>query len=294
LAVVAAGLFVGNVGTQNTSPTTKVTLDNFWEFAAFVVNSLVFLLIGLETDILGDGPSLIPIIVAVLAVLLSRAIVVYIFTWIHGRMMPKNRIPVPFRHVMYWGGLRGAISLALALTLTGATFGDDVAQELKLMTFGVVLFTLIVQGISIAPLIQSLGLSKKPEQMVQQQRRQALLHATRAGKGELDKLYAEGILPGDIWRAMAEVYDNEIDRRNQGLRDLLRNYPELEQEVVLQAREDVLRAERSAVADLNRRGLISEQVYHELIRETDSRTAALELIRSTWGMGNMKSKETGQ
>ncbi|NIP27246.1 MAG: sodium:proton antiporter, partial [Phycisphaerae bacterium] len=78
--------------------------------------------------------------------------------------IPKNRIPVPFRHVMYWGGLRGAISLALALTLTGATFGQDVAQELKLMTFGVVLFTLIVQGISIAPLIRHLGLSKKPEQ----------------------------------------------------------------------------------------------------------------------------------
>lgn len=293
LAVVAAGLFVGNVGTQNTSPTTKVTLDNFWEFVAFVVNSLVFLLIGLETDVLQDRPNLIPIIVAVIAVLLSRAIVVYALTWLHGRITPKNRIPLLFRHVMYWGGLRGAISLALALTLTGSTFGSaTVAQELKLMTFGVVLFTLIVQGISIAPLIRYLGLSKKPEQMVQQQRRQALLHATRAGKDELDKLHEEGILPGDVWQAMAEVYDDEIDRRNQSLRDLLRVYPELEQEIVLQAREDVLQAERSALADLNRRGLISEQVYHDLIQETDGRTAALELIRSTWGMGNMETKES--
>ncbi|NIP22734.1 MAG: hypothetical protein GWO38_02685, partial [Phycisphaerae bacterium] len=94
--------------------------------------------------------------------------------------------------------------------------------------------------ISIAPLIRHLGLSKKPEQMVQQQRRQALLHATRAGKNELDKLYDEGILPGDVWRAMAEVYNKEIDQRNQALRDLMRGYPELEQEIVLQAREDVL------------------------------------------------------
>jgi CPA1 family monovalent cation:H+ antiporter len=187
--------------------------------------------------------------------------------------------------------VRGALRLALALTLTGATFGAAVAQELKLMTVGVVLFTLIVQGITIAPLIRKLGLSKKPEQIVQQQRQQALLHATRAGKDELDKLYSEGILPGDVFRAMAEAYDDEIDRRNQDLRDLMRRYPELEQEIVLQAREDVLRAERSAVADLNRRGLISEQVHPDLIRETDSRAAALELIRSTWGMGNMETKK---
>jgi hypothetical protein len=72
----------------------------------------------------------------------------------------------------------------------------------------------------------------------------------------------------------------------------MRSYPELEQEIVLQAREDVLRAERSALADLNRRGLISEQVYHDLIQETDGRSAALELIRSTWGMGNMESKDS--
>lgn len=292
LAVVAAGLFVGNVGMQNTSPTTKVTLNNFWEFAAFVVNSLVFLLIGLETDIIGKRPSFIPIIVAVIAVLLSRGVVIYAFTWLHSRLSPKNRIPIPFRHVMYWGGLRGAISLALALTLTGDVFGDEVAQELKLMTFGVVLFTLIFQGISIAPLIRRLGLSHKPEQIVQQQRRQALLHATQAGKDELDKLHNEGILPGDVWRAMAEVYDEELSRRNEALRDLMRLYPELEQEIVLQAREDVLQAERSAIADLNRRGLISEQVYHDLIRETDSRAAALELIRSTWGMGNMETKDS--
>ena len=293
LAVVAAGLFVGNVGTQNTSPTTKVTLDNFWEFAAFVVNSLVFLLIGLETDILGERPNLIPIVVAVVAVLFSRAIIIYLFTWLHSKMSPKARIPIPFRHVMYWGGLRGAISLALALTLTAATIGDAaVAQELKLMTFGVVLFTLIVQGISIAPLIRRLGLSKKPDQIIQQQRRQALLHITRAGKEELDKLHTEGILPGDVWQAMAEVYSDEIKQRNKALRALMREYPELEQEIVLQAREDVLRAERSALTDLNRRGLISEAVYHDLIQETDGRAAALELVRSTWGMGNMESKES--
>ncbi|MCI0398968.1 MAG: Na+/H+ antiporter [Chloroflexi bacterium] len=286
LAVVAAGLFVGNIGSQNTSPTTKITLDNFWEFLAFVVNSLVFLLIGLETDLLAGRPSLPLILTAVVAVAFSRAVVVYALTGLHSLLDRKGRIPVPFRHVMFWGGLRGAISLALALTISDVVFEPTVAQEVRRMTFGVVLFTLIVQGTIISPLLNRLGLAGRPEQKLQQQRQQALLYAARAGKGELDRLHKEGILPADVWQAMAEVYTEEIRQRDRALRQLLREHPELEQEFVLQGREDVLRAERSAINDAARRGLISEEVYDALIEETDQRAIALELIRSTWGMGS--------
>ncbi|MAU01666.1 MAG: sodium:proton antiporter, partial [Anaerolineaceae bacterium] len=82
LAVVAAGLMVGNIGLQNTSPTTKLTLDNFWEFLSFVVNSLVFLLIGLEIELAQLQPNIIPIIVAVVAIILSRGLIIYTFGWV--------------------------------------------------------------------------------------------------------------------------------------------------------------------------------------------------------------------
>ncbi len=281
LAVVAAGVFVGNIGMRNTSPTTKITLINFWEFAAFVVNSMVFLLIGLRADLSQIQPNLSLIVVAVIAVLLARAVVVYGLTGILGLFIPNQRVPLTYRHVMYWGGLRGAISLALALSLTGATFGGEVATELQLMTFGVVLFTLLVQGTTIAPLLQRLGLTAVPEHRREQERQQALLYATRAGRRELDRLYKDGILSAEVYQAMSDVYSSELRYLNQELRDLLHDYPELQQAMIIQARRDLLQAERTAISDASRRGLISEDVYHTLTEEMDNRSAALDLIEAT-------------
>jgi len=293
LAVVAAGLMVGNIGTQNTSPTTRLTLDNFWEFSAFVVNSLVFLLIGLEIQISEMQPYLIPIIVAVGAVLLSRALIVYSLTSIHKRFTPAARhIPHPYRHVMYWGGLRGAISLALALTLTGNVFGSAISREMRVMTFGVVLFTLLVQGTTIEKLIQKLRLAEKPAQRTVQQRLQARIYAKRAGLQELDRLHEDDILFPEIWQAMSSIYEEEIRDAKQALGDHLLHYPELEQDMFLQAREDVLKAERAALSIAARQGFISDELLHELSKEADNRLAALELIKRVRNVSAEQSRNS--
>ena len=284
LAVVAAGLMVGNIGSQNTSPTTKLTLGNFWEFLAFAVNSLVFLLIGLEIEIGQLVPFIGPILVAVAAILVSRLLIVYTITGLYGRLRPLRAIPRPFQHVMYWGGLRGAISLALALTLDGSVFGSDIALELRVMTFGVVLFTLLVQGTSIERLIKRLRLAEQLPQRVDNQRLQARVFAKRSGKNELDRLRDNGWLFRDIWEAMSQVYDEELLTHKSHLRAHLSQYPELGQEMYLQAREDVLKAERSAIGEAARRGFIDEEVQTELILELNNRLAAIELLRENRGL----------
>ena len=291
LAVVAAGLMVGNIGLENTSPTTKLTLDNFWEFLSFVVNSLVFLLIGLEIELAQLRPNIIPIIVAVVAIILSRGLIIYTFGWLYGRLQPRNYIPLNFQHVMYWGGLRGAISLALALSIENAVFGSDVALELRVMTFGVVLFTLLFQGMTIERLIKRLRLSDKPPQRVELQRRQATLFAKWAGKHELDRLRENGILFRDIWDSMGQVYDEEILAKKDDLRAHLQEFPELEQEMYLQAREDALNAERSAIGEASRRGLIANEVHDELIIDLNNRVAALEIIKKNRGL-DVERQET--
>lgn len=282
LAVVAAGLMVGNIGMLNTSPTTRLTIENFWEFLAFVANSLVFLFIGLEIEITRLWPGVVPIIVAVLAVLFSRAIVIYGITALYSRFASlQQRIPIPYRHIMFWGGLRGAISLALALTLTGDVFGTEFARTMQVMTFGVVLFTLLVQGTTIEALIRRLGLSKKPAHLLEHQRRQAALFTKRAGLQEMNRLRDEGMLFRDIWEATSAVYDEEINRSKLDIRDHLEAHPELEQDLFLQARTDALRAERSAITNAMQRDLISETVHEELVDAADHRMAALELIKES-------------
>lgn len=279
LAVVAAGLVVGNVGMGNTSPTTRLTLDNFWEFLAFVANSLVFLLIGIKIQIAQLAQFAVPIAVAVAAVLGSRAISIYLITAAYNRLTPdQSDVPLRYRHVMFWGGLRGAISLALALTIGRNLFGATIATEMQVMTFGVVLFTILVQGTTIERLIERLGLVQRQPQAIESQRRQAIAYARRAGRRELDRLHSEGFLYRDMWQAMGAVYEEEIDAAKHQLRDHLEAYPELERAMYLRARADVLKAERSAVSDAAARGLISYEIYEELIHHTDRRLAALEMM----------------
>ena len=157
LAVVAAGLVNGNLGPQGMSPTTRIVLFNFWEYVAFLANSLVFLLIGLQVNM----PTLLanwqPVLWAIAAVLASRAAVTYGLGWINNRVTE----PIPWRwlHVLNWGGLRGAIALALALSLP-ATLGPD-RELVRVMAFGVVLFTLLVQSVTMKPLLRRLGIAAR-------------------------------------------------------------------------------------------------------------------------------------
>lgn len=291
LAVVAASLFVGNIGRINTSPSTRVTLDNFWEFLSFVVNSFVFLIIGLRIDIRLFQENIIPILLAVGAILVSRLVVVYGLGGLYGVVRPKHHIPFKYQHIMFWGGLRGAISLALALALEEKWLAEglnpDVSDTLLVMTFGVVLFTLLVQGLTISGLIRRLGLIKTDERRDTQYRHQAEIYAKRAGQEEMGKLREQGIISSELHAALNAVYDKEIAQARTHLQQHLVAYPELEQEMIVQARTDALRAERVAIADAGRRGLISAEMQEALLTEIDNRGAALNIIKASNGASDM-------
>ncbi len=154
LAVVAAGLVSGNVGPRGMSPLTQQRLLEFWEFAAFLANSFVFLVIGLVIDLQDVLNNLGPILLVLVAVLLARLVVIYGFSLLF------RSVTASMQHVLFWGGLRGAISLALALSLTPLKVGPDLPQ-LQTMAFGVVLFTMIVQGTTMETLMEKLRLIKQ-------------------------------------------------------------------------------------------------------------------------------------
>ncbi len=275
LAVVVAGLLCGNVGMAGAAPTTKIMIFNLWEYLAFLSNSMVFLLIGLNVDLTLLWNNLGAIVVAVLAVLASRAMVIYGLSGLMRAFGRGSHIPPNWRHVLFWGGLRGAISLALVLSLP-----VDLPKrgELQAMTFGVVLFTLLAQGTTIRYLLDRLGLTERSPHWVAREMRLGRLFATQAGLRRLEQMHREGLLPDEMWVGLRDGYRHDQKQVEQEMSNLFRDHAELEGEMLLQARRDALKAERGALWDALRRGLLSDQVYEELSTDIDYRLEALDLI----------------
>ena len=156
LATVAAGLLMGNLGVIGESEWRPLSSRGrefviaFWEFAAFIANSLVFLLIGVTVAGIPFGQlgsTALAIIIAL--VLVGRALSVYplclIFKW------SRWAIPTREQHILWWGGLRGALALALALALPPSLAWRN---EILTAAFGVVAFSVIVQGVTMPLLLR--------------------------------------------------------------------------------------------------------------------------------------------
>lgn len=159
IATVVAGLVIGNVAAKRgMSPRTLAALRVFWGYAAFVMNSVVFLLIGLEVrlgDMLRNSRT---IAIALVAIFAGRALSVYALVPLSNRF--SKRVPAAWQHVLVWGGLRGALSLALALSLADAF---PLRGEILNVTFGVVVFSILVQGLTIKPVMRALRISDAGE-----------------------------------------------------------------------------------------------------------------------------------
>lgn len=156
LSTMTAGIVVGNVEGP-ISRRGREAVDSFWRYAAFVVNSLIFLLIG--THLAGPLFSRFwaASLLAIVSVLVGRALAVY---GCSGIFYPtKWRIPISFQHILVWGGLRGALALALVLSLP-STLAER--PQITAAAFAVVAFSVIVQGITISPVMGKLGVLAKP------------------------------------------------------------------------------------------------------------------------------------
>ena len=166
MATVAAAVTLGGWGRTKISPSISHLLSEFWEFLAYIANALIFFLVGLRVD-LGELNATKGLLVWVIAaMLISRAVVIFGGV----PLLRKFAAPVSIRHqaVMYWGGLRGAIALAIALELPAVagqfspTANFEYADSFVALVTGAVLFTLLVPGLTIEQLMRRLGLDKPP------------------------------------------------------------------------------------------------------------------------------------
>ncbi|HEV8588546.1 MAG TPA: sodium:proton antiporter [Pyrinomonadaceae bacterium] len=149
LATLTTGLIIGNVGHLAISSTGRRAVVDFWEYAAFVANSLIFLLIGLRLANQNYRTALVSAIAAIIFVIVARALAVYPLSLLFARS--RRRITLWHQNILFWGGLRGALALALAL---GIPETMPNRQEIITVAFAVVAFSIIVQGLTIIPLLR--------------------------------------------------------------------------------------------------------------------------------------------
>ncbi len=271
LAVVAAGLVTGSIGEKGMSPTTRIVVFNFWEYVTFLVNSAVFLMIGLQIEVSALWESRALGLWAIFAVLVARAIGIYGLTFF-GRSIPSK-----WRHVLFWGGLRGAIALALALSLPTA-MGEH-RDTLTLMTFSVVLFTLLFQGISMEALLRRLGLITHSEAQIEYEQRHARAIASRSGYEHVERLHRIGLLSDHTWERIRPVILERVKALTSAVQEALQGAPELEAGELITARRESLRAQRNTLSTLRSDGVIGQETYEQLVAEVD---IALDTTSEQW------------
>ena len=263
LAVVAAGIVNGNAGPTGMSATTRVVVFNFWEYAAFLANSLVFLLIGLTTDVTIMIANWRAIVWAVFAAVVARAVSIYGFS------LFSREIPPKWKHVLFWGGLRGAIALALALSLPES--GPLIAERgrLQAMAFGLVLFSLLVQGASADWFVKRLKLVQRSNVQEEYERRHARFVAGRAAHDYIRRMSQQGIISEHTWQRLAPLLEKRTSALADAVKEVVISDPVVEAEELDTARRESLRAQRAALTGLLRDGVISEEVYSQLVGEVD-------------------------
>jgi monovalent cation:H+ antiporter, CPA1 family len=271
MAVVTAGLVIGNVGMRTSmSPGTQLAVTAFWEYAGFVVNSIVFLLVGMEVAFVDWRDKIGLAFGAVCIVLIGRA-AIYPISLLVNRF--KGNIALSWQHVLIWGGLRGALSMALVLGLDKNFSQRD---TLVAATFGVVLFSLLVQGLTVGPLMKRLGLCNVQSQEPKDQRRLASeLVACQAALAELEHLRGTEAHPNWSIELLMREYRARLTLLEQMLEEAQPGHKVLHRKQAARAQRLALEAEKSALQEAERQGWLDEDDWRDLSARIDGELVAL-------------------
>ena len=299
LAAVTAGIYLGWVSPRLTSPGTRLQAYSLWEILTFMLNSLLFILIGLQLPAILEGISedYSPATLALYAAAVCLAVIVARFVWIFpatylprkvSRRLRERDPSPPWRNVtvIAYAGMRGAVSLAAALALPLEFPGRDL---ILFLTFCVIFGTLVGQGLTLQPLIRWLdihddGASEKEEI-------KARLLAAEAAFARIDELAAEDWVYEDSAERMRGMYGYRRRRfatrhataTDKRVADFAADLDgddedyETRSEAFQRFRRELLEAEREAVLRLRSEGRIGDEVMRKVERDLDLEDSRLEI-----------------
>jgi CPA1 family monovalent cation:H+ antiporter len=289
LAAVACGLYLGFRAPDIASPESRIQAASFWQSFVFILNALLFILVGLQLRNILDSlsgysaGSLIGYAAAVSAVVIAARFV-WVFTVVYlVRLLDRRpsqrarRATWRMRLVSAWSGMRGSVSLAAALAIPFTTNGHPFPQRdlIIFLTFAVILATLVLQGLTLPALIRALGAQ---DDGTEEEREElgARLHAANAALERLDVLEAEEWTRDDTVERMRGIY--RYRRRRFGARagkvedDGYEDRSVAYQQMV----HAVIEAQRGELVRLRNEGEISSDVMRRLERELDLEETRLE------------------
>ena len=267
IATVTAGMLCGNYAKRTgMSPSTRVAVETFWEYVAFAFNSIVFLLIGLEVK-LGQLIHAWPaILLAYLAVTVGRGAVIASMAGLLYRT--HSRIPRGWTTILTWGGLRGGLSMVLVLSLP-----SDFAWRglLVTMTFGVVLLSILLNGLTMPLLLRWMGIGHPEEMRVRHEFRRGEIQAATAAIGALDRMARLRLAHPEVLAQVRKEYEDRLGDAEKEIQDLHLDHGELKQEELRQLRRQLLVIEKDQALEAFHAGLLSQAAYERLAADIDAR-----------------------
>jgi CPA1 family monovalent cation:H+ antiporter len=292
LAAVTVGIYMGRLTSVLTTPTTRIQGQAVWEIVQFLLNSALFVLIGLQLpaildSIAGDDVGTLIGEGALIAatVMVVRLLWVFPFTYLPPLLIPRRerQATPPWQHtlVVAWTGMRGAVSLAAALALPllvddGAAFPDR--DLILFLTFSVILGTLLLQGLTLPPLIHLLGLDDYDE-VLEREELEARRRAAEAALARLEELAEEDWVLDDTAERMRGAYGYRERRFSARIDDgdgKSAGYEARTEAFQLLTRE-LIEAQRSILIRMRDDGEIDDDVLRTLERELDLEDSRLEI-----------------
>jgi Na+/H+ antiporter len=272
LAAVTVGVYMGWHAPELITPQVRIMGAATWEILIFVANAALFVLVGLQLPLILDGLSQSWAFLVGAAALVSSTVILTRLAWV-----------LPFRHglgvrdpswrlngLIGWMGMRGAVSLAAALALpletdAGAPFPQR--DLIIFLAFSVILVTLVLQGLSLPPLIRALRVEDDGREQYEETK--ARIKAADAALARMEELAEEGWVNADTAERMRGLYAFRRGRFAARFDDADDGAIEERSQAYQRLRRELLEAERAAVVRLRREGVINDDVMHRIERDLD-------------------------
>ena len=281
LACVTGGLYLRRHFSALVTPATRVQARAVWDLLVFILNGIIFILIGLQLGALREAipvselwPLTVKGLLIVATVILVRMVWVPVAAWLPRRLSAslRRRDPIPpwsNLFIIGWTGMRGIVSLAAALALPVATADGTpfpLRTEILLITFMVILITLVAQGVTLPFLVRALNIGE--DRSLEGEEREARERAVTAALARLDEVLEEDWAnPDHVQQLRAHYGDRQERYRSLGEQDLVCSQQVAD--AFKRLRHETLTAERLALIDLRNDGVISDEVLHLLEHELD-------------------------